>query len=65
VIDTGIGISTDFLPYVFDRFRQAVARRQGQGRTWTRLAIVLHLVELHGGSIYVDSDGAGQGATLQ
>jgi len=63
VSDTGIGISKDFLPYVFDRFRQADSTTtRSHGGLGLRLAIVLHLVELHGGSIYVDSDGEG-GAT--
>jgi PAS domain S-box-containing protein len=65
VSDTGIGISPDFLPYVFDRFRQAdstLTRHQpGLG---LGLAIVRHLVELHGGSIHPYSAGEGQGATF-
>ncbi|HET9530731.1 MAG TPA: ATP-binding protein [Blastocatellia bacterium] len=65
VSDTGIGIKPDFLPSVFDRFRQAdstLTRRQpGLG---LGLAIVRHLVELHGGSIHPYSAGEGQGATF-
>ncbi|HEY9676340.1 MAG TPA: PAS domain S-box protein [Waterburya sp.] len=65
VIDTGKGINPDFLPYVFDYFRQ-------QDSTTTRsfgglglgLAIVHHLIELHGGTVYADSPGEGQGATF-
>ncbi|MBW4630649.1 MAG: PAS domain S-box protein [Iphinoe sp. HA4291-MV1] len=65
VSDTGIGISSDFLPYVFDRFRQAdSSSTRSHGGLGLGLAIVRHLVELHGGSIYVDSPGKGQGATF-
>jgi PAS domain S-box-containing protein len=65
VSDTGKGISADFLPYVFDRFRQAdststrVHKGLGLG-----LAIARHLVELHGGTIQAESQGSGQGATF-
>ena len=66
VRDSGEGISSEFLPYVFDRFRQ------GDGKT-TRLhsglglglAIVRHLVELHGGTVNAHSDGPGRGATFK
>jgi PAS domain S-box-containing protein len=65
VIDTGIGISPEFLPHVFDRFRQADAsttrRHAGLG---LGLAIVKQLVEMHGGSIRAKSPGEGQGATF-
>jgi PAS domain S-box-containing protein len=63
VADTGIGISPDFLPYVFDRFRQAegMAKHGGLG---LGLAIVRHLVELHGGAVSAESPGLGQGATF-
>ena len=63
VSDTGQGIDPEFLPNIFDRFRQAdsSARRQ-QGGLGLGLAIVKHLVELHGGAIYAYSRGAGQGA---
>src|SRR5262245_39973763 len=65
VSDDGQGISPDFLPYVFDRFRQ-------QGETSDRkhgglglgLAIVRHIVELHGGSVRAESAGEGKGATF-
>ena len=65
VIDTGIGISPDFLPYVFDRFRQAdSSNTRTYGGLGLGLAIVRHLVELHGGTIHVDSPGKEQGATF-
>ncbi len=65
VSDTGIGISPDFLPYVFDRFRQAEnATTRSQGGLGLGLAIVRQLVELHGGTVRVDSLGIGQGATF-
>lgn len=65
VIDTGKGINPDFLPYVFDYFRQ-------ENSTTTRvfgglglgLAIVRHLIELHGGTICAESPGEGRGATF-
>jgi len=65
VTDTGIGISAEFLPHVFDRFRQAnagIARRHGG--LGLGLSIVQHLVELHGGAIRAESSGPGQGATF-
>ena len=65
VSDTGRGISAEFLPYVFERFRQAdqqTTRRQaGLG---LGMAITKHLVELHGGTIRAESPGEGQGATF-
>ncbi len=65
VSDTGIGIDRGFLPYVFDRFRQAdsTSARANKG-LGLGLAIARHLVELHGGTIEVDSPGIGQGATF-
>ncbi|MEH1920399.1 PAS domain S-box protein [Nostoc sp.] len=65
VIDTGIGINTNFLPYVFDRFRQAdSSNTRIYGGLGLGLAIVRHLVELHGGTIHADSPGKEQGATF-
>jgi len=65
VSDTGQGIRAEFLPFVFDRFRQAEAGSTRQhGGLGLGLAIVRHLVELHGGSVRVDSSGDGQGATF-
>ncbi|WP_414585708.1 ATP-binding protein [Scytonema sp. PCC 10023] len=65
VSDTGKGISPDFLPYVFDRFRQAdsTSTRSNKG-LGLGLAIARHLVELHGGTIQAESPGIGQGATF-
>ncbi|MBU7584766.1 MAG: PAS domain S-box protein [Nostoc sp. TH1S01] len=65
VTDTGKGISADFLPHVFDRFRQAddVTTRKFGG-LGLGLAIVRHLVELHGGSVQVTSPGENLGATF-
>jgi len=65
VQDTGIGINPDFLPYIFESFRQedtSITRRYGG--LGLGLAIVHHLVEAHGGSIWVDSQGEGLGATF-
>ena len=65
VSDTGIGISQDFLPHVFERFRQqdgGTTRRYGG--LGLGLAIVRNLVELHGGSVSAHSDGEGRGATF-
>jgi signal transduction histidine kinase len=63
VSDTGCGISAEFLPYVFDRFRQAdsITRHGGLG---LGLAIAHHIVELHAGTIQAESPGEGQGATF-
>jgi signal transduction histidine kinase len=65
VRDTGRGIAADFLPHIFERFRQADgSSTRSQGGLGIGLAIVRHLVELHGGSIRADSDGADTGATF-
>jgi signal transduction histidine kinase/CheY-like chemotaxis protein len=65
VSDTGDGISAEFLPYVFDRFRQAegsISRKQGG--LGLGLAVARHLVELHGGAITAESGGLGKGSVF-
>jgi PAS domain S-box-containing protein len=65
VTDTGLGISREFLPFVFDRFRQADSSTTRQhGGLGLGLAIARHLVEIHGGSISADSQGKGQGSAF-
>jgi CheY-like chemotaxis protein len=65
VTDTGVGIKGEFLPHVFERFRQAESStNRSHGGLGLGLAIVRHLVELHGGSVAVESDGEGRGATF-
>jgi signal transduction histidine kinase len=65
VSDNGQGISADFLPYVFDRFRQADASfTRSQGGLGIGLSIVRSVVELHGGVVEVHSDGPGRGSTF-
>ena len=65
VTDTGIGIHRDFLPYVFNRFSQAdSAITRTHGGIGVGLAIAKSLVELHGGTITVNSSGEGQGSTF-
>ena len=61
ISDTGQGIAREFLPHVFDRFRQAdSSTTRGQGGLGLGLAIVRQLVELHGGSVSADSAGLGR-----
>jgi signal transduction histidine kinase/CheY-like chemotaxis protein len=65
VSDTGRGIDPDFLPYVFERFRQADTRStRREGGLGLGLSIVINLVELHGGTIEAHSEGVGKGATF-
>ena len=65
VSDSGPGIAPEFLPHVFERFRQADASStRAQGGLGLGLDIVRHLVELHGGAVKVESPGEMQGATF-
>ena len=66
VVDTGVGIAPEFLPFVFDRFRQAngsITRKHGG--LGLGLAIARSLVEMHGGTIEVESAGEGKGSTFK
>jgi len=65
VSDSGRGIPIDELPFVFDRLRQGESgSTRDQGGLGIGLALVRHFVDLHGGSVYVESAGEGQGATF-
>jgi PAS domain S-box-containing protein len=65
ITDTGVGIHRDVLPFVFDRFRQADSSlARTHGGLGLGLAIVRHIVELHGGTVKAASAGEGQGATF-
>ena len=65
VSDTGLGISSEFLPFVFDRFRQAEsASSRSNNGLGLGLSIVRHLVEMHGGTVRVQSEGIDRGATF-
>ncbi|HWP44026.1 MAG TPA: PAS domain S-box protein, partial [Blastocatellia bacterium] len=65
VTDTGEGINPEFLPYVFDRFQQAdMSKTRRQGGLGLGLAIVRHIVELHGGAVEARSPGSGKGASF-
>jgi len=65
VSDTGQGIAGEFLPHVFERFRQAdSSSTRSQGGLGLGLAIVRHIVELHGGNVRVSSEGKDRGATF-
>ena len=65
VSDTGQGISAELLPYIFDRLRQGDSTRsRAQGGLGIGLALVRHIAELHGGSVFAESPGPGLGATF-
>ncbi len=65
VTDSGRGIDPAFLPHIFERFRQAdSSTKRSEGGLGLGLAIVRHLVELHGGSVSAQSRGFGQGSTF-
>jgi len=64
--DTGAGISREFLPYIFDRFTQAdTTSARSHAGLGLGLAIVRHIIELHGGTVSAESEGVGKGATFR
>ena len=66
VIDEGKGIAADFLPFIFERFRQADSTTvRSEGGLGIGLAVVRHIVELHGGSVGACSEGEGRGTTIR
>ncbi|HEX7137931.1 MAG TPA: ATP-binding protein, partial [Vicinamibacterales bacterium] len=66
VSDTGIGIAREFLPHIFERFRQADASpTRERGGLGLGLSIARQLVEMHGGTIHAFSEGAGRGTTFR
>lgn len=64
ISDNGAGISKEFLPHVFERFTQADSSMTRTGGLGLGLAIVRHLVELHGGTVSAESEGEGRGSTF-
>ena len=64
VCDTGRGIGGDFLPFIFEPFRQAETPASANQGLGLGLSIVKQLVEAHGGTIVVSSEGAGKGSTF-
>ncbi len=64
VTDTGSGIKPEFLPFVFERFRQAHSGASRSGGLGLGMSIASHIVELHGGTIRAASEGEGKGATF-
>jgi CheY-like chemotaxis protein len=65
VSDTGRGIHGDFLPHIFERFRQETSGKKSGGGLGLGLAIVKHLVEMHGGLVEALSEGEGKGSTFR
>jgi PAS domain S-box-containing protein len=66
IADSGIGIPPEFLPHIFERFRQAESgTTRRHGGLGLGLAIARHLVEMHGGTIQAESEGEGQGSTFR